>query len=336
MRSESPVQPGDLVDGYRIQNVLGVGAMGVVVRAFHEQLRRPVAIKFLLTALIDNAAVVQRFEREARATMRLKGEHIIEVLDVGSLPSGEPFIIMEFLEGSDLSEHLDEGVSCPSSRRSTSCDQICAGVAEAHAAGIVHRDIKPGNIYVTARADGRRLVKILDFGISKVEDHHGPALTGTLDVLGSPHYMSPEQLVASHSAGPACDVWALGVVLYLMLDGCSDPSTARRCAEIIVRVIGEPHVPITQRRSDVPPWLSALVDHCLKKDVSERMPSALAMRTALRAGDLTRGYRRRRPAPRPASTSPWASAPCSCWPVDTRCIASRRGRTPRTVRPALR
>ena len=285
MRSESPARPGDLVDGkYRIQHVLGVGAMGVVVRAFHEELQRPVAIKFLLTPLIDNPAVVQRFEREARATLRLKSEHIIEVLDVASLPSGEPFIVMEFLEGSDLSKHLADGRQLPVDEAIDLIDQLCAGVAEAHAAGVVHRDIKPGNIYLAARRDGRRLVKILDFGISKVDDHQGAALTGTKDVLGSPHYMSPEQLVRSRDAGPACDVWALGVVLYLMLTGVR-PFDGETLAAIIVRVIGEQHVPVMQCRSDVPPWLSAIVDHCLQKDVADRMPSAVAMRTALHAHD---------------------------------------------------
>lgn len=282
MREQPPVRPGDLVDGkYRMGTVLGAGGMGVVVRGLHEQSGRPVAIKFLLHSLLGDARVVQRFEREARAMLRLKSDHIIEVLDVARLPTGEPFIVMEFLDGSDLAKHLAARQQLTVDEALDLIEQACDGVADAHAAGIVHRDIKPGNIFLTT-GRGRRLVKILDFGISKIADDLGDALTGTTDLLGSPHYMSPEQLLASRDVSPSGDVWALGVVLYRALAGVL-PFDGDTLAEVCARVIQEPHVPLDQLRSDVPPWLSAIVDHCLQKEAANRMPSVLAMKTALRA-----------------------------------------------------
>ncbi|MDB4933139.1 MAG: Serine/threonine-protein kinase pkn3 [Labilithrix sp.] len=284
MREQSPVVPGDLVDGkYRIQTILGIGGMGVVVRAMHEQLGRSVAMKFLLPEMLRSTDIVQRFEREARATARLQNEHVIDVIDVGRLPSGEPFIVMEYLEGQDLAKLIAERAGTLGIDEIVDImSQICVGVSEAHANGIVHRDLKPQNVFVITRRDGRRHIKVLDFGISKIAGDVGGALTRTSDVLGSPYYMSPEQLLATRDVGPSGDVWALGVILYEMLTGAV-PFRGETLAQMMMRIIQSPHVPIPEARGDVPQWLAGLVDRCLQKDPAQRMPSVDALASALLA-----------------------------------------------------
>jgi serine/threonine protein kinase len=146
----------------------------------------------------------------------------------------------------------------------------------------VHRDLKPQNVFVITRRDGRRHVKVLDFGISKMAGDVGGALTRTSDVLGSPYYMSPEQLLATRDVGPSGDVWALGVILYEMLTGAV-PFRGETLAQITLQIIQAPHVPFPQARADVPPWLATIVDRCLQKDPAQRMPSVDALAAALRA-----------------------------------------------------
>src|SRR5262245_30981682 len=196
---ESIVKPGDVLAGkYLVERVLGVGGMGVVVAATHTQLDQRVAIKFLLPSMLSNREVVERFQREARAAAKIKSEHVVRVSDVGTLDSGIPYIVMEFLEGGDLGELLSRRGILPIPLAIDYLLEACEALAEAHAAGIVHRDLKPANLFLARRTDETDIVKVLDFGISK--QHTGdalmasPSLTKTTDVFGSPTYMSPEQL----------------------------------------------------------------------------------------------------------------------------------------------
>ncbi len=197
------MEPGTvLLDKYRVDEVIGVGGMGQVVRASHLFLHESFAIKILLPSLLDDSATVQRFLREAQATVRLKSEHIARVVDVGTLPDGAPSMVMEYLEGNDLHQVLRHHGPQPAT---IVCDlmlQACEGLAEAHALGFVHRDIKPSNFFLTRRTDGTMLLKILDFGISKTLASYED-LTGTQTVVGTPSYMPPEQMKSPAAPTPA-------------------------------------------------------------------------------------------------------------------------------------
>ena len=215
----SPVKLGEMLAGkYRVERVLGAGGMGVVVLARHVQLDQLVALKFLLAQSLTNPKVVARFEREARAVVKLKSEHVARVLDVGTMEAGAPYIVMEYLEGEDLSQTVERRGPLPVAEAVDYLLQACEALAEAHGMGIVHRDLKPGNLFLTRRVDGKSLVKVLDFGISKLEGgREDLALTQPAEVVGSPKYMSPEQLRASRLADARSDIWSLGVILYELI-----------------------------------------------------------------------------------------------------------------------
>jgi eukaryotic-like serine/threonine-protein kinase len=186
----APVQIGDVLAGkYRIERVLGAGGMGVVVAATHLRLEQLVAIKFLLPAALESEDVVARFAREARAASRIQSEHVARVIDVGELEDGLPYMVMEYLEGSDLAGILADAGPLPIETTVDYLLQACEALAEAHAAGIVHRDLKPANLFLAARADGTSIVKVLDFGISKAASDAAATaarLTGTAVIMGSP------------------------------------------------------------------------------------------------------------------------------------------------------
>ena len=258
--------PGTVLLGkYRVDEVLGVGGMGRVVRASHLYLQQSFAIKLLLPAMLENPQTVTRFLREAQATSRLKSEHIVRVLDVGTMPDGVPFMVMEHLEGSDLNQILrHHGPQLPG----VVCDlvlQACEGLAEAHALGFVHRDIKPSNFYVTRRPDGSMLLKILDFGISKVPVG-GEDLTGAHAMLGTPTYAAPEQLRSGREVDRRSDIWSLGVVSYQLLEGRA-PFAGETFAELLVKVTTEQPEPMI---AQLPPGLAAVIHRCLAKDPSQR------------------------------------------------------------------
>ena len=196
------VREGEILAGkYRVDKVLGVGGMGVVVAAYHIELDQRVAIKFLLPEVLDHGEAVARFAREARAAVKIKSEHVAKVTDVGKLENGAPYMVMEFLDGSDLSQWLTQRGALPVEQACEFVLQACEAIAEAHALGIVHRDLKPGNLFVIRRADGVLSVKVLDFGISKTASGPGSgsagAMTKTSALMGSPLYMSPEQMQSS-------------------------------------------------------------------------------------------------------------------------------------------
>jgi serine/threonine-protein kinase len=219
--SERDVQVGAILAGkYRVERVLGQGGMGVVVEATQLDLDRRVALKFLRNAVLPETSVaLTRFEREARTVARLRGAHIVQVYDVGKLEHGEPFIVMELLAGEDLSVLLDRELRLSVADAVDYILQSCEAMAEAHVAGVVHRDLKPANLFLTRGPDGRALVKVLDFGISKLMSTDTSQLSLTSGVLGSPLYMSPEQLRSAKDIDHRSDVWSLGTILYELVAG---------------------------------------------------------------------------------------------------------------------
>jgi serine/threonine-protein kinase len=276
---------GDVLAGkYRIERVIGEGGMGVVVAAHHLQLDQKVAIKFLLPEMLTNPEIVARFAREARAAVRIKSEHVARVADVGTLENGAPYMVMEFLEGTDLSAFLQQQgrQSVPQAVEFTL--QACEAIAEAHALGIVHRDLKPANLFVTRRADHVLSIKVLDFGISKVTTAGSTApdanMTKTSMSLGSPLYMSPEQMASTRNVDERTDIWALGAILHEMLT-CNAPFNGTTLPEICYKIATEPPAPLRTLRPDAPWEVEAVIKKCLEKQRTERYRNVAELAAAL-------------------------------------------------------
>ncbi len=286
--SPAILEPGAVVaDKYEIGEELGRGGMGTVVAATHLELDKPVALKLLDPSLLHDERLVRRFSREARAAAKLDSAHVARVLDVGSLDLGGsdlPYIVMERLKGRDLRSVLDAEGSLPVPRAVDHILEACAGLAEAHRHGIVHRDVKPSNLFVAQRADGSELVKVLDFGISKAVDHGAPmsqrSLTRPSDVFGSPRYMSPEHLRSARAVDLRSDIWALGVVLYELVSG-KTPFAGASVAELHVAVLEREPTPITDHLAEVDATLVRVLKRCLAKVPERRYEHVLALATEL-------------------------------------------------------
>ncbi len=276
MLQEIP-QMGEIIGGkYRLERVVGTGGMGVVCESTHVDLGEKVAIKFLAGEAAASEERVVRFVREAWAAAKIKSEHVARVIDVARLADGNAYLVMEYLEGEDIKQVLARGPM-------PVCDavdfilQACEALVEAHKLGIVHRDLKPGNLFVTTRADGLPWIKVLDFGISKIA---GGAITKTSTLMGSPLYMSPEQLVSAKHVDPRADIWSLGVILYEMLSGAT-PFTADTLPQIIACVMHNEPRPLRELASDVPAEIEQALGRCLQKDPAERHQSLADLATAL-------------------------------------------------------
>jgi eukaryotic-like serine/threonine-protein kinase len=282
--SAAGVREGDVLVGkYRVERVLGVGGMGVVVAAHHIQLDEKVALKFLLPETLDVPEAIARFTREARAAVKIKSEHVARVSDVGTLPNGAPYMVMEYLEGGDLGAWLKERGPLPIEQAVDFVLQASEAIAEAHALGIVHRDLKPANLFCVRLADGRLCVKVLDFGISKMSSAGGlgpAAMTQTSAIMGSPLYMSPEQMRSAKTVNGQTDIWALGVILFQFLTGVP-PFVADSLPELALRVTTDPPPGLRSQRPDVPPELEAAVLRCLEKDRTRRFADVAEMAKAL-------------------------------------------------------
>jgi eukaryotic-like serine/threonine-protein kinase len=282
-RIELPVQIGELIDGkYRVTDTIAFGGMGVVLGAIHVDLETPVAIKFVRPELLHEESLVLRFLNEARSAAKLKSEHIARVMDSGRLPSGMPYLVLERLEGSDLGSVIRKHGPLPIPVAVDYVLQACAGLLEAHGLEIVHRDIKPENLFLTKRADNTPLVKILDFGISKQLSGGPPSsLTiGSSGSLGSPNYMSPEQMEAPQDVDARADIWSLGVVLFELVSGTC-PFQGGAIAETCAQVLTAPTPSLRARRADVPPELDAIVQQCLVKQRDGRFPNVSQLTAAL-------------------------------------------------------
>ena len=268
--------PGMVVaDKYRVERTLGEGGMGFVVAATHLGLDQHVAIKFLHPEAMRSKVAVERFLREARVAAKVRSEYVARVHDVGTLEGGVPYIVMEHLAGRDLGQLIKAG-EIPIDEACEMALQACEALAEVHAAGIVHRDLKPSNLFITRRADGSPAVKLLDFGISKLtsgrEDSTAdPGLTATATIMGSPSYMSPEQLKSTKEVDPRTDVWSLGAVLYEAITG-KQAFRGESVPQVIAMIASEDPVRPSLLREGVPPELERAVLRCLDKDPGTRIP----------------------------------------------------------------
>jgi eukaryotic-like serine/threonine-protein kinase len=275
------LEPGDiLASKYRVERFLASGGMGVLYAATHLMLRQPVAIKFLLAEA--NARARHRFLCEARAAAALRGEHVCHIYDVGELPSGTPYLVMELLDGVDMSKILKPRRTVPVPVVANLLVQACQGVAEAHAQGVVHRDLKPENLFITRRRDGSFCVKVLDFGISKVpvdvSDRAEPSTTQ--NAMGTPAYMSPEQLESSRDVDARADIWSLGVVLYELVAG-HQPFLGETMIQVGLQVIGGTPPPLRQPGAELPDGFAEVVARCLEKDPAARYGTVEALQFAL-------------------------------------------------------
>jgi serine/threonine-protein kinase len=277
-----PYPPGTVLAGkYRVERLLGKGGMGWVVVATHLQLEQRVALKFMNAEhAAEHPDSVARFIREARAAARIQSEYVARVSDVGTLDNGSPYLVMEYLEGRDMEALIRSGEKLPVSQLVTYVLEACEGLAEAHAAGIVHRDLKPANVFLARRTDGSVRAKLLDFGISKLTAMPGSGpdvgMTSTQALMGSPLYMSPEQLRSSKNVDRRTDIWSMGVILYECLTGTS-PFEAETLPEVCARIMAEPAPPLR----NVQRGIDLVVMKCLEKDAQKRFADTGALATAL-------------------------------------------------------
>ncbi len=279
-------RPGDVVDGkYRIERALGRGGMGAVFAARHEQLGHRVALKLPAHAAAPGAT--DRFLREARAAAVIESEHVVRVFDAGERAPGEPYLVMELLTGDDLAAILAERGPLDPEQAVTWILQAGIGLAAAHARGIVHRDLKPANLFLARRADGTSILKVLDFGISKLrpaavadDDDGDAALTQTGQILGSPRYMSPEQMAGSPDVDERADIWALGAILHELL--CGAPAFAGRSfGELRRRVLSEPPRSVRLDRPEIHVDLEAVILRCLDRAPARRFADVPELLDAL-------------------------------------------------------
>ena len=280
-----------LAEKYRIGETIGAGAMGVVVAARHLLLDQKVAIKFLVPRAQEHPSSIARFMREARATARIKSHHVVRVLDVAVLDSGVPYIVMEFLEGCDLAEWLRRRGSLPADEACDVILQACDAVHEAHGLDIIHRDLKPPNLFVVHQASVVQTIKVLDFGISKMTEvtpgtigpnewKAGSVVTEDRTTIGSPHYMSPEQMESARDVDARTDVWALGVTLYELITGRL-PFEGASFLQVYSRIAAETPGHLSASLAGVAPGLSEVIMRCLERNRERRFGSVSDLAMAL-------------------------------------------------------
>ncbi|WP_437555071.1 protein kinase [Sorangium sp. So ce367] len=256
---------------YRLERSLGRGAMGVIFAAEHVSLRQRVAVKFLLPRAMTLPGASARFLREARAAAAIRSEHVARVIDVGTADLGIPYLVMEYLRGRDLQREIEARGPLPVSEAVDYVIQGCEAIAEAHARGIVHRDLKPGNLFLTTGGTGAPIVKVLDFGLSKsaaAEDDG--KLTASEMMLGSPCYMSPEQVRCSKDVDARTDIWSLGVILYQLLTA-RFPFEVSRISALFVAIAMQAPTPPRVHRMDLPARLEDIILRCLEKEPEVRV-----------------------------------------------------------------
>jgi len=273
-------EPGECVSGkYVVANRIGGGGMGAVFEAVHLRLRRPVALKFLHPTSSRRAESYHRFEREARAMGQLRSPHAVRILDVDITPNGLPYMVMDLLEGTDLEYQLQRRAErFPIAEAVDYVSQACAAMAEAHALGIVHRDLKPSNLFLCRDGRGNVTLKVLDFGISKWMADEG-RVTTTHVSMGTPLYMSPEQVRSAKHVDGRTDIWSLGVILYELLAG--QPPFVGTPTAVIAGVVADAVPSLCERRPEVPKELEAAILRALAKDPEDRYPDVRAMAEAL-------------------------------------------------------
>jgi hypothetical protein len=286
------VPEGQLVGGrYSVERVFAEGGMGIVCLGRHAQLEQTVAIKFLRLALAGKPSVVERFLNEGRALAALRSEHVVRVMDVGQLDSGRPYLVMEHLEGIDLDGLVDRDGPLDVETAVNYVLQVCEPLAEAHGLGIVHRDIKPENLFLWSGGPGRDIIKVLDFGVAKqFGAPRSKGVTGPQDSVGSPCYMSPEQIVTPQSIDSRTDIWSLGVVLHRLLTDTL-PFDGSSIMEVLSHVLSAAPKSLAEARPDLAsePELEAIVRRCLEKERDARYQSMTELAEALSAFLAHRG-----------------------------------------------
>ncbi|HEU0035867.1 MAG TPA: serine/threonine-protein kinase [Kofleriaceae bacterium] len=284
---------GQVVGGrYEIVRLIGRGGMGAIYEVRNTRLGRAFAMKTLIGEAADDVEVLARFRREADVIARIKHPHIVEVIDWEALDDGSPCMVLEYLQGEDLSHRIREGGPMTWHAIAKIGDQVASALSVAHAANVVHRDLKPQNIFLANDDSGEERAKLLDFGVSKIRDSHS-LVTTDARLIGTPSYMSPEQAEGRHDdVGPATDLWALGAILYematgkLAFDGASMPA-------VLYKICSRDAEPVDRLRPDAPPAFVALVRDMLARDLSARICDADVFRIRLREAlsDVAPGVR---------------------------------------------
>ncbi|WP_437964667.1 protein kinase [Sorangium sp. So ce260] len=315
-----PVHCGEVIaDRYRVERLLGIGGMGAVVAARHLSLGELVAIKFMRAEHCGNAALLRRFQREARGMFRLKTEHVPRVHDLGALaprPGNAlpvPFIVMEHLSGNDLRSIVERRGRLPVDEAAEYVRQACVALMEAHALGMVHRDLKPANLFLTYRTDGTPLIKVLDFGVAKFTcarpEEDGLEMTTARSVMGSRRYMAPEQMLTPKDVDLRADLWALGVVLYQLVSGAL-PFGAETLEQLVLVVSEQAPRPLRSVCADLPEGFEEIVMGCLEKNRARRPASARELAAALAPFAL------RGPPDATLPTAVHRSQPTFTWPEE--------------------
>lgn len=285
--SEAHAEPVDpkigmlLENKYEIVRKLGEGGMGAVYEGLHTHIKRRVAIKCLHAQFATKPEIVARFKREALAATSIGHENIIEVTDMGQFPDGTLYIVLEFLDGRDWSDDIDNDGAQPLGKTCAIMVQVCEALAAAHDKGIVHRDLKPENIFLIERSGTRDFVKVLDFGISKVKDTGpGSGMTQTGTTLGTPYYMSPEQAQGRKDVDHRADIYSLGVILFQALTG-QYPFDDESYPMLVLKICTEPPPSLRAYRPDLPEQVELIVNKMLEKDRKDRFDSCLDVKNVL-------------------------------------------------------
>lgn len=268
-----PLPAGDRLGEYLLEGVIGSGGMGTVMRASRADGAR-VAIKFVKLSALSARDAARRLMREAEAASRLTSPYAVKLFEVGALPDGTPFVVMELLHGETLAEHARSHGGLSVELACRRLVEVCHALAEAHQHGIIHRDIKPQNLFVSRREGGGVCAKVLDFGLAKtLADAGGDDTTSQSLLLGSPPYMSPEQIRFRSRVDARTDLWSLGVVMHELFSG-ELPFRGSWSGEVFASILGDLPPALAELRPDLPGELSALVARCLRKDPRERIADA--------------------------------------------------------------
>ncbi len=318
------LETGEIIDNkYQVGKLIGEGAMGAVYEGEHLRISRRVAIKVLHAAAARQPEVRARFEKEAHAVARIKSEHICDVLDVGDLPDGGAYLVMELLDGEDLDGRIKERGKLSSDDAALIAYQLLDGLATMHAAGIVHRDLKPANLFLARTPHGGENVKILDFGVSKFEPKQGDgSVTATGVVMGTPFYMSPEQARGDKSVDHRSDLYSVGVILYEAVTGRL-PFTGSNFQEIFFKIVLETAPGVEEVEPSADPKLAQIIRKAMSREPAERYQSAAELQDAIGAFAASRGLALNpahsispgAPEAPPASVGLRADAPTSAEPV---------------------